>query len=98
MPSEHSVEERLRLGMRRLGGWCVKLPPTAGQSGLPDRLCIFPEPNRRVLFVELKQESGQLRTQQRNVRRKLQGMGHPVYILYTRDAVDVFLHNEGSRI
>jgi hypothetical protein len=48
--SEKDIEKKLGVGVKKLGGWTLKLLPTF-VSGLPDRLVLY---KGRAIFVELK--------------------------------------------
>lgn len=81
---EHSVEARLTSAVRELGGWAIKLAPTA--VGLPDRLVLLP--GGRAYMIELKAPRGRLARAQRVVHRRLGDMGHPVVVLASAEQVD----------
>ena len=60
-----------------------------GNSGVPDRIVIFP--GGRVVFVELKTETGRLSALQVAQIRRLERLGADVRVLYGLDDVKEFL-------
>ena len=54
---ESQIERRLVEGVKRLGGMCLKFV-SPGTLGVPDRIIITAK--GRVIFVELKAETGRL--------------------------------------
>lgn len=75
--TEKQIEKKLRLGIEKLGGLCLKFPATYF-TGIPDRLCILP--GGLVFFVETKGEGLKLRPRQLYVARQLESLGVRVYI------------------
>lgn len=85
---ERAVEERLRGGVRALGGKAYKLL-SPGNDGMPDRLvCI----RGRTIFVELKAESGRLQNLQKLRIDELRRLGQDVRVLKGAAEVDGFLN------
>lgn len=84
---ESSVETKLRLGVRRLGGTSYKLAPTT--KGLPDRLVILP--GGRIHFVELKADGGRLAPAQLHIHTVLRDLGANVVTLEGPDEVQAWL-------
>ncbi|MDP9903171.1 VRR-NUC domain-containing protein [Arthrobacter bambusae] len=84
--SENPVEERLRLGVNRAGGLCLKF--TSSINGVPDRIVVH---RGRVVFVELKAPRGRLSALQRFRHAELQAAGANVITLSSKDKVDAFL-------
>lgn len=73
---EKDIERRMCEALRRRGAWAVKQEGTV--AGLPDRLVVLP--GGRVVWVELKTETGRLRPVQEIMIRRLRSMGHTVYV------------------
>lgn len=84
---ENSVEYHLTSAVRELGGWSIKLAPTA--VGLPDRLVLLP--GGRVYLVELKAVRGHVGRAQRVVHRRLGDLGFPVTVLLSKEQVDEWI-------
>lgn len=78
--SESSIEKRLVTEVERVGGWCLKLP-AIHNTGLPDRLCLFP--GGEVVFVELKAFGKKPRKIQILMHQKLKAMGFRVEVIDT---------------
>ena len=75
-PSESDIEKRLRLGVKKLGGLCLKWV-SPGFTGVPDRIILLP--GGRVVFVELKAPGKHERPRQRIVQEALRYLGFIVY-------------------
>ncbi len=73
---EKDIERRLRDGVIRMGGMCLKLV-CPGFAGMPDRLIIMP--GGRICFAELKRPGQVERQRQRFVQAKLRRMGCAVF-------------------
>ena len=69
---ESQIERRLVEGVKRLGGMCLKFV-SPGTLGVPDRIIITAK--GRVIFVELKAETGRLTKIQRYVIGEMQKRG-----------------------
>jgi hypothetical protein len=52
---EKEIEEKLRLAVKKRGGWCLKWV-CPGWSGVPDRIILLP--GARIYFVETKRPKG----------------------------------------
>lgn len=85
---ENQIENRLKNGVKKLGGWCVKLLAQA-ITGWPDRTILL---RGRVWFVELKAPGGRLSARQISVKAKLSRLGFVVRLLDTDEKVDAFLY------
>lgn len=88
---ESRIEQSLVRGVRKAGGWALKLV-SPGHAGVPDRLVLLP--GGRVLFVELKQDTGVLSPLQIETHKRLHRLGMKVYTLYGREGVKEFLRKE----
>ena len=85
---EHAVEKALRLGVKALGGLCLKLNPFR-LKGIPDRLVLLP--GGRLYFVELKAPDGDVKPWQARWHDRLVLLGFSVRVLWTVDQVVRFL-------
>lgn len=95
---ESTIEKALVRGIREAGGWAIKLT-SPGNSGVPDRLVLMP--GGRVIFVELKTDTGRLSTLQEFVHGRLRRLGMDVRVLYGMQAVRQFADEmmlEGGRL
>lgn len=80
---EREIEQRAgRLVGERGGLWLKWVSP--GMAGVPDRILIY---KGRVVFVELKQETGRLSNLQRWVRDKLRKHGCDVRVTHNLEEV-----------
>lgn len=86
--TEARIEQALTDGIRKEGGWCIKLV-SPGNAGVPDRLVLLP--GGKVIFVELKTDTGRPSMLQRYVIKRLMKLGMDVRILYGIKAVRAFL-------
>lgn len=73
---ESAVEARLRKGVERAGGRCLKFV-SPGHTGVPDRIILMP--GGRVYFAELKAPGEKERPRQEYVQRKLAELGFKTY-------------------
>lgn len=80
---ENRVEKTLRVEIKALGGWAIKLLPSV--SGLPDRMVLLP--GGRVIFVELKSPTGTVAPHQTVIHGRLRHLGFEVLVLSSPDAV-----------
>ena len=85
---ESTLERRLVDGVKRAGGIAWKFTSPAN-AGVPDRLITMP--GGRVIFVELKTETGTLAPIQRVQQNKLKLLGHDVRTLYGKQEVEDFI-------
>lgn len=84
---EATIERRLTQAVRKAGGIAYKFV-SPGHSGVPDRLILLPG---RVIFVELKTETGKLSKLQIATQALMRKMGVDVRTLYGADQVDRFV-------
>lgn len=87
---EAAIERRLTQAVRRAGGIAFKFV-SPGHSGVPDRLILLPG---RVLFVELKTETGKLTKLQVVTHELMRKLGADVWTLYGLDQVNRFIEEE----
>ena len=85
---ESQIERRLVEGVKRLGGMCLKFV-SPGTLGVPDRLIITAK--GRVIFVELKTETGRLTKIQRYVIGEMQKRGADARVVKGIDEVKELL-------
>ena len=78
MVSEKSIEQKLRMETKKMGGWAVKFS-SPGLDGMPDRLVLFP--GGKLGFVELKAPGKKPRPLQLKRKRMLERLGFPVYVV-----------------
>ena len=85
---ESQIERRLVEGVKRLGGMCLKFV-SPGTLGVPDRIIITAK--GRVIFVELKAETGRLTIIQRYVIGEMQKRGADARVVKGIDEVKELL-------
>lgn len=85
--AEREDEAYLRRRVRLLGGVCEKLAPTT--AGMPDRMVLLP--GGRIYLVEMKQRTGTLSPVQLVWHARADSLGTPVYTLYGKEDVDLWL-------
>lgn len=85
---ESQIEARLVRGVKALGGRAYKFV-SPGNTGVPDRLVVLP--GGRIIFVELKTDTGKLSPMQIRQIDSLRSRGVPVRVLYGTPAVEEFL-------
>lgn len=85
---ESQIERRLVEGVKRLGGMCLKFV-SPGTLGVPDRIIITAK--GRVVFVELKTETGRLTKIQRYVIGEMQKRGADARVVKGIDEVKELL-------
>lgn len=82
--NESRIERRLVDGVKKLGGMCLKFV-SPGTPGAPDRLIITP--TGRIIFAELKTETGRLAKIQRYTIGEMQKRGADVRVVKGIDEV-----------
>ena len=93
--SEKTLEAKLRDGVKKLGGWCIKLP-ALHVSGLPDRLALLP--GGRVFFAELKTTRKKPTGIQLAIHAKLRRLGFRVEVLDTSEQIKKLLSDYETTI
>lgn len=92
---EKAVEAKLRKGVKALGGVSYKWV-SPGQSGVPDRIVIWPN---RIDLVELKTIKGRLSPiQKRQIGRIEEVLGRKVMVLYGTADVEVYLKTRSGAL
>lgn len=86
--AERDVEARFVKGVKKRGGVAYKFV-SPGNNGVPDRMVVMP--GGRVAFIELKTETGRLRTDQIAQLRRLDKLGQATAVLYGDKDVDDWL-------
>ena len=84
---EKRVEQALKKRVEELGGVCWKWT-SPGRAGVPDRVCLSPD--GRVVFVELKSETGHVSKIQQAVIQKMKGMCHDVRVINSVETARAF--------
>ena len=90
---ESQIERRLVEGVKRLGGMCLKFV-SPGTLGVPDRIVITAK--GRIIFVELKTETGRLAKIQRYTIGEMRKRGADVRVVKGIDEVKELLAEIGG--
>lgn len=85
---ESTIEKAFVKGIREAGGWAVKFT-SPGSAGVPDRLVLMP--GGRVIFVELKTDTGRVTPLQQQTHNRMRNLGMDVRVLYGMKAVRLFV-------
>ena len=88
MVSEKSIEQKLRMETKKMGGWAVKFS-SPGLDGMPDRL-VFP--GGKLGFVELKAPGKKMRPLQEKRKRTLEELGFLVFCVDSKEMIGGVLH------
>lgn len=84
MENEKQVDKKVVAEVKKIGGWCFKLP-AVHVSGLPDRLCLFQ--GGRMCFLEIKGTGLAPTKLQLHIHQKLTALGFSVYVVDSYEAV-----------
>ncbi len=90
---ESTIERHLVEGVKKLGGMCVKFV-SPGTPGVPDRIIITA--TGRIIFAELKTETGRLSKIQRYTVEQMQKRGADVRVVKGMDSVKALLEEIGG--
>lgn len=90
---EKTVERHLVEGVKKLGGLCYKFT-SPGNPGVPDRIIITD--TGRVIFVELKSDTGRLRKLQEYTIGQMMQRKADVRVIKGLDAVKELLAEIGG--
>ena len=90
---EKTIERHLVDGVKRLGGLCVKFV-SPGTPGVPDRIIITA--TGKIIFVELKTETGRLAKIQRYTIEQMMRRGADVRVIKGLDSVKELLAEIGG--
>lgn len=85
---EKDIEKRLVQGVKKLGGKAYKFV-SPGNVGVPDRIVVLPP--GRIIFVELKTDTGRLSPMQTVQIKQLEDMGADVRVVQGIDELEDFL-------
>lgn len=85
---ESTVEKYFVKKVREAGGEAEKFV-SPGRRGVPDRVVSLP--GGRVDWVELKAPNGRLKPEQERDHERRRAMGHPVWVLFTKEQVDRYI-------
>ena len=88
--SEKLLETKLKNGVEKMGGWCVKLLSTH-LTGLPDRICLLP--GGVLFFAEIKTTKKKAKKIQILVHHKIRKLGFEVYLIDTSVQIKKILEN-----
>ncbi len=91
--NESRIERHLVEGVKKLGGMCVKFV-SPGTPGVPDRLIITA--TGRIIFAELKTETGRLAKIQKYTIGEMQKRGADVRVVKGLDEVKQLLVEIGG--
>lgn len=89
---ESEIEKILVQNVKRIGGMAYKFV-SPGNDGVPDRLVLLP--GGRVIFAELKTESGKLTDLQRMQIRRLHNLDQAAIVIRGIDGVSQFFVDYG---
>ena len=82
---ERDVESRLVSSLKKIGLQCLKFDPT-NCVGMPDRMILLPD--ARVIWVEVKTDSGHLEEIQKLRHQELKRLGHRVEVVWSAEDAD----------
>lgn len=88
MAREKNIEPRLREGVKKRGGMCIKLWAFS-MRGLPDRLILLPN---RVDFIETKSTGDEPEPHQKAMHKKIRRLGFPVWVIDTNEKLNNYFH------
>lgn len=91
MEREREIERKLKKRVESTGGWCLKF--LSSISGVPDRICLFPE--GKAVFVELKRHGAKPRPLQRRQIEKIRKLGFRVEVIDSEEGIEELIHSVG---
>ena len=89
MVRERDIERKLKKRVEGMGGICFKF--LSGESGVPDRLCLF-YPGR-VVFVELKRPGEKPRPLQQRQIDKIRKLGFRVEVIDSEQGIEELIQS-----
>lgn len=89
---ESEIEKILVQNVRHIGGRAYKFV-SPGNDGVPDRLVLLPY--GRIVFTELKTETGKLSDLQRMQLKRIQTLGQEAIVIRGIDGVSQFFYDYG---
>lgn len=93
MDSEKSIEQYLVKRVKSIGGKAYKFV-SPGNAGAPDRIVIFP--TGRIVFTELKCETGKLSKLQKKQIKDLKNLKQTARVVYSKEDVDRLISEFGG--
>lgn len=93
--NENQIERRLVEGIKKQGGMCMKFV-SPGTAGVPDRIIITA--TGKILFVELKTETGHLSKIQMYTIGEMKKRGADVRVIKGLDEVKMLLAEIGGTL
>ena len=85
---EKTIEEKIGKAVRAGGGLYYKFV-SPGNDGVPDRIAVLP--GGRVVFIELKSETGRLRMTQHVQIQRLASRGCEVHVIQGMEEAEKFI-------
>lgn len=85
---EKILERRLREEVKKMGGKAMKFV-SPGNNGVPDRVVLFP--NGKCCFVEVKSTGKKPTPIQSVVHKEFRALGFHVWVIDTKEGLDLFL-------
>ncbi len=93
--NENQIEKRLVEGIKKQGGMCMKFV-SPGTAGVPDRIIITA--TGKIIFVELKTETGRLSKIQMYTIGEMKKRGADVRVIKGLDEVKMLLAEIGGTL
>ncbi len=88
---EKNIEQYLVRRVKELGGRAYKFV-SPGNNGVPDRIVILP--GGKIFFAEMKAPGRKTTALQNMQIKRLQDLGQKVYVLDSRESIDLCLGGE----
>ena len=88
---EKNIEQYLVRRVKELGGRAYKFV-SPGNNGVPDRIVILP--GGKIFFAEMKAPGRKTTALQNMQIKRLQDLGQKVYVLDSRESIDMCLGGE----
>lgn len=85
---EKKIEKKIGEAVKAGGGLYYKFV-SPGNDGVPDRIAILP--GGRVIFIELKSETGRLTMKQRIQMQRLASRGCEVHLIHGMEEAEKFI-------
>lgn len=82
---ERDLEKKLKRAVQSMKGLCYKFV-SPGSAGVPDRIIMLR--HGKIIFVELKTDTGHLSVLQNQQIRKIREKGQKVVVVYGESGVD----------
>ena len=91
---ERDIEQGFRNFIKSKGGLALKFV-SPGMAGVPDRLVLMP--GGRICFVELKAPGRKLSPKQVKMAKRLERLGHKVWVIDGPEKITIFLQEVLSK-